>query len=132
MDQKTQFVSEYLRDTISFTELYDRYGISRKTDYKWINRYQAEVSRLITGKVAATPQSIARFQAAINTLENEKIETAEILSKAKQAIRKTSPRKFAAQAEIDPTNLNKTISGERRPSAEMLAKLQQVLMKIVD
>jgi hypothetical protein len=31
MDQKTQFVSEYLRDTISFTELFDRYGISRKT-----------------------------------------------------------------------------------------------------
>ena len=34
MDQKTQFVSEYLRDTISFTELCDRYGISRKTGYK--------------------------------------------------------------------------------------------------
>ena len=32
--QKTQFVSEYLRDTISFTELCDRYGISRKTGYK--------------------------------------------------------------------------------------------------
>jgi len=42
MDQKTQFVSEYLRDTISFTELCDRYGISRKTGYKWIDRYQAE------------------------------------------------------------------------------------------
>src|SRR5215510_15361866 len=42
MDQKTQFVSEYLRDTISFTELCDRYGISRKSGYKWIDRYQAE------------------------------------------------------------------------------------------
>jgi putative transposase len=42
MDQKTQFVSEYLRATISFTELCDRYGISRKTGYKWIDRYQAE------------------------------------------------------------------------------------------
>jgi hypothetical protein len=31
MDQKTQFVSEYLRDTISFAELCDRYQISRKT-----------------------------------------------------------------------------------------------------
>jgi len=28
MDQKTQFVSEYLRDTISFTELCDRYDIT--------------------------------------------------------------------------------------------------------
>ena len=42
MDQKTQFVSEYLRDTISFTELCDRYGISRKTGYKWIDRYQRQ------------------------------------------------------------------------------------------
>jgi hypothetical protein len=31
MDQKTQFVSEYLRGAILFTELCDRYGISRKT-----------------------------------------------------------------------------------------------------
>jgi putative transposase len=42
MDQKTQFVSEYLRATISFTELCDRYGISRKTGYKWIDRYRSE------------------------------------------------------------------------------------------
>jgi putative transposase len=42
MDQKTQFVAEYLRDTITFSELCDRYGISRKTGYKWIDRYQAE------------------------------------------------------------------------------------------
>jgi hypothetical protein len=31
-----------------------------------------EVSRVMNGKVAATPQSIARLQAAINTLEKEK------------------------------------------------------------
>jgi putative transposase len=39
MDQKTQFVSEYLRDSLSFTELCLRYDISRKTGYKWIARY---------------------------------------------------------------------------------------------
>ena len=39
MDQKTQFVSEYLRDSLSFTELCLRYHISRKTGYKWIARY---------------------------------------------------------------------------------------------
>ena len=38
MDQKTQFVSEYLRDSLSFTELCLRYHISRKTGYKWIAR----------------------------------------------------------------------------------------------
>lgn len=42
MDQKTQFVSEYLRDSLSFTELCQRYHISRKTGYKWIARYQAQ------------------------------------------------------------------------------------------
>lgn len=42
MDQKTQFVSEYLRDSLSFTELCQRYHISRKTGYKWIARYQAD------------------------------------------------------------------------------------------
>jgi putative transposase len=42
MDQKTQFVSEYLRDSLSFTELCQRCHISRKTGYKWIARYQAE------------------------------------------------------------------------------------------
>ena len=42
MDQKTQFVSEYLRDSLSFTELCQRYHISRKTGYKWIARYHTE------------------------------------------------------------------------------------------
>lgn len=41
MDQKTQFVSEYLRDSLSFTELCQPYHISRKTGYKWIARYEA-------------------------------------------------------------------------------------------
>lgn len=42
MDQKTQFVSEYLRDSLSFSELCQRYHVSRKTGYKWIARYEAE------------------------------------------------------------------------------------------
>jgi DNA-binding phage protein len=80
----------------------------------------------------ATPEAIARLQAAINALEKEKKETAETLSKAKQAIRKTSLRKFAEQAGIDSANLYNTIAGKRRPSAEILAKLQLALMKIED
>ena len=91
-----------------------------------------EISRLLSGKVPATPQSIARLQSAINDLENEKKETAEILLKAKQASRKIGLRKFAAQAGIDPTNLNKTIAGKRRPSLATLTKLQSALIKIDD
>jgi len=39
MDQKTQFIADYLRQSLSITELCLHYGISRKTAYKWINRY---------------------------------------------------------------------------------------------
>lgn len=39
MDQKTQFIADYLRQSLSITELCLHYGISRKTAYKWISRY---------------------------------------------------------------------------------------------
>ena len=39
MDQRTQFMADYLRDTLSITELCQLYGVSRKTAYKWIERY---------------------------------------------------------------------------------------------
>ena len=39
MDQKTQFIADYLRETLSVCELCDLYGVSRKTAYKWIDRY---------------------------------------------------------------------------------------------
>jgi putative transposase len=39
MDQKTQFIADYLRDRLSMTELCELYGVSRRTGYKWIDRY---------------------------------------------------------------------------------------------
>jgi putative transposase len=39
MDQKTQFIADYLRDRLSVFKLCEHYGISRKTAYKWIDRY---------------------------------------------------------------------------------------------
>jgi putative transposase len=39
MDQRTQFIADHLRDRLSITELCALYGISRKTGYKWIDRY---------------------------------------------------------------------------------------------
>ena len=42
MDQKTQFIADVLRATLSIVELCDSYGISRKTGYKWIDRYVKE------------------------------------------------------------------------------------------
>jgi putative transposase len=39
MDQRTQFIADYLRDHLSVTELCELYGVSRKPGYKWIERY---------------------------------------------------------------------------------------------
>ena len=39
MDQKTQLIADYLRQTLSMTELCELYHISRKTGYKWVDRY---------------------------------------------------------------------------------------------
>jgi putative transposase len=39
MDQKTQFIADYLRDRLSMTELCALYSVSRKTGYKWVDRY---------------------------------------------------------------------------------------------
>lgn len=39
MDQKTQFIADYLKELFSFAELCERYNVSRKTGYKWVERY---------------------------------------------------------------------------------------------
>lgn len=39
MDQRTQFIADFLRHSLSITELCEHYGVSRKTGYKWIERY---------------------------------------------------------------------------------------------
>jgi putative transposase len=38
LDQKTQFIADYLRRTLSITELCELYSVSRKTGDKWIER----------------------------------------------------------------------------------------------
>lgn len=39
MDQRTQFIADYLRESLSIVDLCALYGVSRKTGYKWIDRY---------------------------------------------------------------------------------------------
>jgi putative transposase len=39
MDQRVQFIADYLRNMLSMTELCDLYHVSRKTGYKWVQRY---------------------------------------------------------------------------------------------
>ena len=42
MDQRVQFIADYQRAALDVAELARRYGISRKTAYKWIDRYAAD------------------------------------------------------------------------------------------
>lgn len=39
MEQKVLFIADWLRKSYTFSELCNRYGISRKTGYKWISRF---------------------------------------------------------------------------------------------
>jgi len=39
MDQRVQFIADYLRDSLSMSELCHLYNVSRKTGYKWVQRY---------------------------------------------------------------------------------------------
>jgi putative transposase len=42
MDERVLFVADYVRELYSFSELCARYGVSRKTGYKWVDRYGRE------------------------------------------------------------------------------------------
>ena len=42
MDQKHLFIRDYVRGSFAMAELCRRYGISRPTGYKWVERFEAE------------------------------------------------------------------------------------------
>lgn len=50
MDQRVRFIAEYLRDYFPFSELCLQFNISRKTGYKWIERYEQEGSEGLKDK----------------------------------------------------------------------------------
>ena len=40
MDQRVRFIAEYLEGYFPFNELCGQFNISRKTGYKWVERYE--------------------------------------------------------------------------------------------
>ena len=42
MDQRRLFINAYVRGALSISELCTRFGVSRKTGYKWIRRFEAQ------------------------------------------------------------------------------------------
>ena len=45
MDQKRQLVADYHRNVLTVEELAERYGVSRKTIYKWVDRFTQDGQR---------------------------------------------------------------------------------------
>jgi transposase InsO family protein len=65
MDEKVLFIADCLREADSFSQLCSHYGISRKTGYKWLDRYRgggldglAEHSRRPRTAAGETPYAI--------------------------------------------------------------------------
>jgi putative transposase len=63
MDQRVAFIADWLRDEWTMTELAERYGISRKTAYKWVDRYDEDPTRGLAERSRA-PKSHGRATAA--------------------------------------------------------------------
>jgi len=42
MDERLRFIADHRKKFFSMTELCTRYGVSRKTGYKWVHRYQMD------------------------------------------------------------------------------------------
>jgi transposase len=68
VDQRLQFLSSYLKEEMSVTDLCHEYGISRPTAYKWIKRYD-EVGPEGLLDLARTPHSSPSATSA--EIENE-------------------------------------------------------------
>ena len=45
MDQRKRFIEDHQENLFSMSELCERYGISRKTGYKWLDRFEEEGRR---------------------------------------------------------------------------------------
>lgn len=63
MDQRVAFITEWLRDEWTMTELAERYRISRKTAYKWVARYQVDPEHGLAERSRA-PHAHGRAMAA--------------------------------------------------------------------
>jgi putative transposase len=62
MDERLQFISDYQRQLCTMTALCDRYGISRKTGYAVVGRYEAEGARGLSprsSRPGRSPQATA-------------------------------------------------------------------------
>jgi transposase InsO family protein len=62
MDQRVAFIADWLRAEWTMTELAERYQISRKTAYKWADRYEADPAAGLADRSRA-PKAHGRLMA---------------------------------------------------------------------
>lgn len=75
MDEKVLFIADYLRQVGNFSELCGQYGISRKTGYKWVERYREEGSEGLNERSRRphdTPATPYPIQQAILELRDQR------------------------------------------------------------
>lgn len=63
MDQRVAFIADWLRDESTMSALAERYQISRKTAYKWVERYEGDPAHGLAERSRA-PHSHGRAMAA--------------------------------------------------------------------
>ena len=68
MDQRTRFITDHRQDLYAMAELCDRYGISRKTGYKWLARYAEEGRQGLGDRSRAPHHCPHRIPEALATL----------------------------------------------------------------
>ncbi len=87
MNLKTQLITDHTNNQLNITELSQKYGISRPTVYKWINRYnQLGLAGLNDQKRAPKHRPSKTSQNTLNLIISEKLKN-----------RKRGPRKIRAQ-----------------------------------
>jgi transposase InsO family protein len=86
MDQRVAFIGDWLRDEWSMTELAERYQISRKTAYKWVDRYEADSAQGLVERSRA-PRAHGRAMAA---------ETRAAILQLRRRFRRWGPKKLRA------------------------------------
>ena len=67
MDQRVQFVTEFRSGLFTMTELVAQYGISRKTGYKWVDRYEVDGVTGLTDRSRRPHQSPLATDAEVVT-----------------------------------------------------------------
>jgi putative transposase len=60
MEQRLEFVREYDSGLFTMTELAAQYGVSRKTGYKWLERYAADGALGLSDRSRCPSKFLAR------------------------------------------------------------------------